>query len=103
MSLALDLVIRGIPDPLRLVVETPVKVYPPTERFWYYSKRPLVQQFYINLKESVDPTGQLQYEVASVETEGELDKSRLNLPLSLSSLLPSPLSAAPAPPSPSEP
>lgn len=35
----------------RLVVETPVKVYPPTERFWYYSKRPLVQQFYINLKE----------------------------------------------------
>ncbi|XP_037300270.1 rab GTPase-activating protein 1-like isoform X3 [Manduca sexta] len=103
MSLALDLVIRGIPDPLRLVVETPVKVYPPTERFWYYSKRPLVQQFYINLKELVDPSGQLQYEVASVETEGELDKSRLNLPLSLSSLLPSPLSAAPAPPSPSEP
>ncbi|XP_012547924.2 rab GTPase-activating protein 1-like isoform X2 [Bombyx mori] len=103
MSLALDLVIRGIPDPLRLIIETPVKVFPPTERFWYYSKRPLVQQFYINLKESVDPLGQLQYEVASVETEGELDKSRLNLPLSLSSLLPSPLSSVPAPPSPSEP
>ncbi|XP_038208621.1 rab GTPase-activating protein 1-like isoform X1 [Zerene cesonia] len=103
MSLALDLVIRGIRDPLRLVIETPVKVYPPTERFWYYSKRPLVQQFFINLKESVDSLGQLQYEVASVETSGELDRSRLNLPLSLSSLLPSPLSAAPAPPSPSEP
>ncbi|XP_026484545.1 rab GTPase-activating protein 1-like isoform X2 [Vanessa tameamea] len=103
MSLALDLVIRGIRDPLRLVIETPVKVYPPAERFWYYSKRPLVQQFYINLRESVDSLGQLQYEVASVETSGELDRSRLNLPLSLSSLLPSPLSAAPAPPSPSEP
>ncbi|XP_052747498.1 rab GTPase-activating protein 1-like isoform X2 [Bicyclus anynana] len=103
MSLALDLVIRGIRDPLRLVVETPVKVFPPTERFWYYSKRPLVQQFYINLKETVDSLGQLQYEVASVETSGELDRSRLNLPLSLSSLLPSPLSTAPAPPSPSEP
>ncbi|GBP27822.1 Rab GTPase-activating protein 1 [Eumeta japonica] len=103
MSLALDLVIRGIPDPLRLVIETPVKVYPPTERFWYYSKRPLVQQFYINLKETTDPNGQLQYEVASAETSGELDRSRLNLPLSLSSLLPSPLSSAPAPPSPSEP
>ncbi|CAH2100292.1 unnamed protein product [Euphydryas editha] len=103
MSLALDLVIRGIRDPLRLVIETPVKVYPPSERFWYYSKRPLVQQFYINLKESVDSLGQLQYEVASVETSGELDRSRLNLPLSLSSLLPSPLSTAPAPPSPSEP
>ncbi|XP_045785954.1 rab GTPase-activating protein 1-like isoform X1 [Maniola jurtina] len=103
MSLALDLVIRGIRDPLRLVVEAPVKVYPPTERFWYYSKRPLVQQFFINLKESVDSLGQLQYEVASVETSGELNWSRLNLPLSLSSLLQSPLSAAPAPPSPSEP
>ncbi|XP_045456212.1 rab GTPase-activating protein 1-like [Melitaea cinxia] len=103
MSLALDLVIRGIRDPLRLVIETPVKVFPPSERFWYYSKRPLVQQFYINLKESVDSLGQLQYEVASVETSGELDRSRLNLPLSLSSLLPSPLSSAPAPPSPSEP
>ncbi|KAF9795409.1 hypothetical protein SFRURICE_004781 [Spodoptera frugiperda] len=86
-----------------LVIETPVKIFPPTERFWYYSKRPLVQQFYINLKESVDTLGQLQYEVASIETSDELDRSRLNLPLSLSSLLPSPLSSAPAPPSPSEP
>ncbi|XP_026324039.1 rab GTPase-activating protein 1-like [Hyposmocoma kahamanoa] len=103
MSLALDLVIRGITDPLRLVVETPVKIYPPSERFWYYSKRPLVQQFYINLKESVDQTGVLKYDVVNVETSGELDRSRLNLPLSLSSLLPSPLSSAPAPPSPSEP
>ncbi|XP_026764176.2 rab GTPase-activating protein 1-like isoform X2 [Galleria mellonella] len=103
MSLALDLVIRGIPDPLRLVIETPVKIFPPTERFWYYFKRPLVQQFYINLKENTDTLGQLQYEVANVETSGELDRSRLNLPLSLSSLLPSPLSTAPAPPSPSEP
>ncbi|XP_048482097.1 rab GTPase-activating protein 1-like [Plutella xylostella] len=102
MSLALDLVIRGIPDPLRLVIETPVKIFPPTERYWYYSKRPLVQQFYINLKEAIDAAGILQYEVASVETSGELDRSRLNLPLSLSILLASP-SAAPAPPSPSEP
>ncbi|XP_063394182.1 rab GTPase-activating protein 1-like [Cydia fagiglandana] len=99
MSIALDLVIRGIPDPLRLVIETPVKIYPPTERFWYYSKRPLVQQFIINLKETVDVQGMLQYEVANVETSGEFDRSRLNLPL-LSSLLPSPLSNAPAPPSP---
>ncbi|XP_041974583.1 rab GTPase-activating protein 1-like isoform X2 [Aricia agestis] len=105
MSLALDLVIRGIRDPLRLVVETPVKIYPPTERFWYYSKRPLVQQFYINLKESTDASGQLQYCVCGVETSGELDRSRLNLPLSLSSLLPSPLAPAapPSPPSPADP
>ncbi|XP_073966112.1 GTPase activating protein and centrosome-associated isoform X3 [Choristoneura fumiferana] len=103
MSLALDLVIRGIPDPLRLVIETPVKIFPPTERFWYFSRRPLVQQFYINLKETVDAQGMLQYEVANVDTSGELDRSRLNLPLSLSSLLPSPLASAPAPPSPLDP
>ncbi|XP_028169356.1 rab GTPase-activating protein 1 isoform X4 [Ostrinia furnacalis] len=103
MSLALDLVINYIPEPLRLVIETPVKVFPPTERFWYYSKKPLVQEFYINLKEVVTASGELNYEVINVDTSGELDRSRLNLPLSLSSLLPSPLSAAPAPPSPSEP
>lgn len=51
----------------------------------------------------MDQTGALKYDVVSVETSGELDRSRLNLPLSLSSLLPSPLSSAPAPPSPSEP
>lgn len=102
MSLGLDLVIRGISDPLRLIVETPVKIFPPTERYWYYSKRPLIQQFYINLKETVDALGQVKYEVASMETSGEIDRSRLNLP-SLSSLLPSPLSTAPAPPSPTEP
>ncbi|CAG9783239.1 unnamed protein product [Diatraea saccharalis] len=54
------------------------------------------------LFQTVDALGQLQYDVASIETSGEIDRSRLNLPLSLSSLLPSPLTSAPAPPSPSE-
>lgn len=43
----------------RLVIETPVKIFPPSERFWYYSKRPLVQQFYINLKEASILTGRI--------------------------------------------
>ncbi|XP_028169367.1 rab GTPase-activating protein 1 isoform X12 [Ostrinia furnacalis] len=61
----------------------------------------------VDIKETdakvVTASGELNYEVINVDTSGELDRSRLNLPLSLSSLLPSPLSAAPAPPSPSEP
>ncbi|XP_077298006.1 GTPase activating protein and centrosome-associated isoform X2 [Arctopsyche grandis] len=90
ITIAVDLVIRGMREPIRLIIETPVKVYPSTERFWYYSKKPLIQQFFINLKETIDAYG-TQYEVVTLETSGELDRSRLNLTLSLYNLLPSPL------------
>lgn len=51
MTVAVDLVIRGIREPVRFVIETPVKVFPQNERFWYFNKRNLVQQFYLNSKE----------------------------------------------------
>lgn len=51
LTVAVDLVVRGIKEPVRLVLETQVKVYPTTERFWTISRRPLVQQFTLNLKE----------------------------------------------------
>lgn len=51
LTIAVDLVVRGIKEPVRLVMETQVKVFPTTERFWTISRRPLVQQFTLNLKE----------------------------------------------------
>ena len=51
MTVAVDLVIRGIREPVRFVIETSAKVYPPNERFWYLNKKNLVQQFVLNSKE----------------------------------------------------
>lgn len=51
MTVAVDLVIRGIREPVRFAIETAVKIFPQNERFWYLNKRNLVQQFYLNSKE----------------------------------------------------
>lgn len=51
LTIAVDLVVRGIKEPVRLVLETQVKVFPSSERFWSISRRPLIQQFTLNLKE----------------------------------------------------
>ncbi|CAG2057931.1 unnamed protein product [Timema podura] len=91
ITVAVDLVIRGIQEPVRFLVETPVKVFPQNERFWYFSRRPLIQQFTLHLKEipSNDIT-EVHYEVVSIETSGELDRNRMNLTLNLASLIRSP-------------
>ncbi|XP_046612096.1 rab GTPase-activating protein 1-like isoform X1 [Neodiprion virginianus] len=91
MTVAVDLVIRGIREPVRFLIETPVKIFPQNERFWYFNKRHLVQQFYLNSKEIIPGDGsEVHYEVQSIETSGELDRNRLNLALNLASLIRSP-------------
>ncbi|XP_025155912.1 rab GTPase-activating protein 1-like isoform X5 [Harpegnathos saltator] len=91
ITVAVDLVIRDIREPVRFVIETSVKVFPQNERFWYFNKRNLVQQFYLNSKEVISGDGaEVHYEVQSIETSGELDRNRLNLALNLASLIRSP-------------
>lgn len=51
MTVAVDLVIRGIQEPVRFPIETSVRVFSQTERFWYFQRRSLIQQFFLNLKE----------------------------------------------------
>ncbi|XP_051154035.1 rab GTPase-activating protein 1-like [Leptopilina boulardi] len=91
MTVAVDLVIRGIREPVRFAIETAVKIFPQNERFWYLNKRNLVQQFYLNSKEIISGDGSdIHYEVQNIETSGELDRNRLNLALNLASLIRSP-------------
>lgn len=91
MTVAVDLVIRGIQEPVRFLIETPVRVYNQNERnFWYFQRRSLVQQFFLNLKEVVSDLNDVYYEVLNMETSGELDRNLLNLNLNLSSLINSP-------------
>lgn len=87
ITVALDLVIRGIQEPVRLQLETPVKIYQKNERFWNLTKRSLVKQFYLNLKEvSPTDTHEHQFEVISVDASEEIDRSR-SLGISLSGLM----------------
>ncbi|XP_043274725.1 rab GTPase-activating protein 1-like isoform X2 [Venturia canescens] len=91
MTVAVDLVIRRIQEPVRFQIETSVKVFPQNERFWYFTRRTLVQQFYLNSKEIISGDGsELHYQVQNIETSGELDRNRLNLALNLASLIRSP-------------
>ncbi len=51
MTVAGDLVIEGIQEPVRLLIETRAKIFPTNERFWYFSTKPHVEQFVLKLKE----------------------------------------------------
>lgn len=51
MTIAVDMVIEGIQEPVRFMIETRAKIFPSNERFWYFSTKPHVEQFILKLKE----------------------------------------------------
>lgn len=53
MTVAVDLVVRGIREPVRFVIETPVKIFSQNSSFWYFNRRSLVQQFFLHSKEVI--------------------------------------------------
>ena len=51
MTVAVDLVIAGIQEPVRFLIETKAKVFPTNERFWYFNKKMHIEEFLFELKE----------------------------------------------------
>ena len=51
MTIAVDLVIIGIQEPVRFLIETKAKIFPTNERFWYFSTKPHIEQFILKLQE----------------------------------------------------
>ena len=51
LTIAVDLVVVGIQEPVRFLIETKAKIFPMNERFWYFSKKPHNEQFILRLKE----------------------------------------------------
>ncbi|XP_050520900.1 rab GTPase-activating protein 1-like isoform X2 [Daktulosphaira vitifoliae] len=81
ITVAVDLVMQRIKEPVRLSIETPIKVYGANERFWVFGRRQVTHQFYLNLQQINIGTSEAEYKLLNIDNSGEMDKSRLNLTL----------------------
>nr|CAB3265389.1 rab GTPase-activating protein 1-like [Phallusia mammillata] len=70
LSVAADLVVQEIQEPVRFLIETKARVFPQTEKFWYFGKKILHENFFLRLNElPSQKVSKKMFEVVSVQSE----------------------------------
>lgn len=74
MTIAVDLVINGLQDPVRFCIETKARVYAQNEKFWVYNKSKHFEEFYLQIKNN-----QAKTTLSATSPGGPVDTNPNNL------------------------
>ncbi len=106
LTIAADLVMNQVAEPVRFVIETRARILPQSERYWYYTKKSLVKQFSVrvkkrdlaNVESGSDPDKLFDLVGIDKSEEIELNRSKMSLTLQLANLTASTFSSLKSPP-----